>query len=580
MKRLFFCFFLMLVIPIADAKDTNKALETLSKFAPLLISNDQIGLWFSRGLEREYGLLNNEPQISNRLQQVGSKILGVIPEPNAKYDFATLNGDDFNAVSIFGGHIRVFKGLLYDTRNSDDELAAVVAHEIAHQEKGHNKSAVKTFKIATLLGATNLDEKMPEILKLGAAAALAKRSRKHEKEADENALRWMTKAGYNPRGAIAVFRRIEAENKLAQKRSNGSALSNRFARIFATHPEPAKRAEAAEDYLFRKKYGSTFKMVLGTKAVPLSDGFDWPVGSIINHEDSQGVPLKRQELTEGGWVIGTNTDSNNDGIIDGGFLDSSYTGKPHAGVDLNWRSGSDDLGQTVYAIANGKVIDILPPEKKPSWRGIVGILHELPNGQQFVSQYAHLGYLEQEIQKDAVVTRGQKLGTIGPTPQGSTSPHLHFEMRDNIDKPISQNPYTFETEGWIDPIKFIQEHRQLTMPTIPANKVLIRQGPVHLGDDVKGSQIEDDAVFDYAPQDATLKLRVKGTPNKDPIIWINRVEVGRIVTSDDKWHWYEFPVNAKLLREGKNLFHIESYIPDRWQTFDDCEFADVYILKK
>ena len=112
------------------------------------------------------------------------------------------------------------------------------------------------------------------------------------------------------------------------------------------------------------------------------------------------------------------------------------------------------------------------------------------------------------------------------------------------------------------------------------DKLLIYEGPVHLGDDEKGSEIEEDAVFKYGPTDATLKLKVKGSPYKDPIIWINRKEIGRIVTSDDKWHWYEFPIKKEWLNNGTNLFHIESFIPDRRQTFDDCEVRDVWILKR
>ena len=111
----------------------------------------------------------------------------------------------------------------------------------------------------------------------------------------------------------------------------------------------------------------------------------------------------------------------------------------------------------------------------------------------------------------------------------------------------------------------------------PCGKTLIAKGPFHLGDDFAGSEIESDALFNYGKANATLKLRIKGSPFKDPILWVNRCEIGRVVTTDNKWHWFEFQVPASILREGKNLFHIESYIPNRWNTFDDCEVADVWI---
>ncbi len=259
MLRLKVCFFALfliswLLMPTKIyAGETDKVLTGISKFIPLFISNDKIGKLFSDGLEKQYGLAHtNDPKDLMRVQTIGQKLLAKI-KTKQTYDFAVLDSAIFNACSIYGGHIRVFKGLLTDTQNSNSELAAVLAHEIAHNELGHNKEAVKQFKIAYALDLTHISEKMPTLLLAGANAVLAKRSRQHEKAADQQALEWMTKAGFSPKGAIAVYRRIEAEHNLEKKHSGQNELEQRFAQIFSTHPEPASRCEMAEDELFTQK---------------------------------------------------------------------------------------------------------------------------------------------------------------------------------------------------------------------------------------------------------------------------------------------------------------------------------------
>jgi murein DD-endopeptidase MepM/ murein hydrolase activator NlpD len=219
------------------------------------------------------------------------------------------------------------------------------------------------------------------------------------------------------------------------------------------------------------------------------------------------------------------------------------------------------------------------------WGDCVILEHQTPDSGILTTLYGHIN-IAAGVEKGKVISQGTTLGTIDPSVQ---PPHLHFGIRMNPYDGLSIRGALFNCanadhrpkfpEKWVDPIRFLKDHPKA--PTyVGPDRVLIIKGPFHLGDDVKDSEIHRDALFDYGQTESTLKLRVKGTPKKDPILWVNRIEVGRITTSDDEWHWHEFAVPKGYLRDGKNLFHIQSYIPDRWQTFDDCEVADVWIVKR
>lgn len=147
--------------------------------------------------------------------------------------------------------------------------------------------------------------------------------------------------------------------------------------------------------------------------VPISDGFDFPVGP-----------------------RGDNVDVFQTHKIDTTLADPAYFklfGAWHTGEDWNGRGGGDtDLGDPIYAISAGRVVEF--GYYPPSWGNIVLLEHALPDGVRVWSQYAHLDQITvgQVGQK---VGRGQQIGTMGKGaktasyPQGRWIAHLHFEIR-------------------------------------------------------------------------------------------------------------------------------------------------------
>lgn len=94
-----------------------------------------------KALEAQYGLYQDD-EVASRIDRIG-KALAAHSTRQIPYTFKVLNTQDVNALACPGGFIYVYKGLV-DTMTSDDELAAVLGHEI-----GHIESAIPSIRLKT-----------------------------------------------------------------------------------------------------------------------------------------------------------------------------------------------------------------------------------------------------------------------------------------------------------------------------------------------------------------------------------------------------------------------------------------------
>lgn len=156
-------------------------------------------------------------------------------------------------------------------------------------------------------------------------------------------------------------------------------------------------------------------------------GYDFPVGKpdAENYYDAQGFNV---------W-------------------NSSYHGY-HLGEDWNGGNCADcDLGDPVYSISEGK-IDTATSVK--GWGNVVMILHGAGTSAT-MSLYGHLQTID--VAKGQLVTRGQRIGTIGKGYNNGMAAHLHFEIRTNIKLGIGQGYGKINQAGYTDPTSFINSHR-------------------------------------------------------------------------------------------------------------------------
>ena len=168
-------------------------------------------------------ILNNDPAMLARVQAIANRLISQVavyrPEAvNWKWEVNVFKGDEVNAFCMAGGKIAVYTGLIQQLKITDDELAAVMGHEIAHalrehvreqlsQQQGLGLAGVGLVIGGALLGV-NID---PDLAKTGLRVAIGlPHSRQAEVEADNMGLELAARAGYNPKAAITLWQKMSA----------------------------------------------------------------------------------------------------------------------------------------------------------------------------------------------------------------------------------------------------------------------------------------------------------------------------------------------------------------------------------
>lgn len=166
----------------------------------------------------------NDPLLVAYIREVGQRVVKASGDSRFRYRFFLVKGNQPNAFTIPGGYVFVNTALL-GLIGSEEELAVVLAHELAHNVLDHISRVfeqVKRVSLATvaLTVAALLLAKSPEAKKaaatMGSAMAeslMLKYSRENEFEADQLALRILQRANYNPYGKVEFLKKIQKWSK-------------------------------------------------------------------------------------------------------------------------------------------------------------------------------------------------------------------------------------------------------------------------------------------------------------------------------------------------------------------------------
>jgi predicted Zn-dependent protease len=186
-----------------------------------LTQNDeyQIGLMVVKGL-RDAGKILEDPETTEYLQSIGSRLASHAQDGHQRFTFFVVKDPSINAFALPGGFIGVNEGLILATEN-ESELAAVLAHEVAHVTQRHvarsiqasgrsNLVSAAAMLAAILIGATT---GMPADVMTGAiavaqGAAAQQRlnfTRSNEYEADRIGIGTMAASGFDPEAMPAFF---------------------------------------------------------------------------------------------------------------------------------------------------------------------------------------------------------------------------------------------------------------------------------------------------------------------------------------------------------------------------------------
>jgi beta-barrel assembly-enhancing protease len=177
--------------------------------------------------------------VADWVNVIGQRLVAV-SNPEFKYSFRVIDNGEINAFALPGGYIYVYTGLRKIAR-TDDELAAILAHEITHAEEHHyaqqyKKASKRGLGLTILSMAVGLPSVANQVLSIVDFSMTQKYSRTHEFQADEKGAQRMARAGFDPRGMITLLEKLSKE----------SGKSDTLDRWFGSHPDGGRRVEAAK----------------------------------------------------------------------------------------------------------------------------------------------------------------------------------------------------------------------------------------------------------------------------------------------------------------------------------------------
>lgn len=192
-----------------------------------------------------------------RIEEVAAPVIAVSERPNLPFTFGILETSEYNAYALPGGYIYITRPLL-EMLDSDDEVAAVIAHETSHithvhAVKSYDRQVALTVAGVFLAVATGDAESsfdfvnaIGDIIKVGY-------SKDQEYDADRTGLRYISRAGYDPQAMVSLLTKLEdLEYRLTGGRQGYSR----------THPATKKRIQQVREKLDSIHYYRFFDMYI------------------------------------------------------------------------------------------------------------------------------------------------------------------------------------------------------------------------------------------------------------------------------------------------------------------------------
>ena len=204
----------------------------------------QLGRQAAADARRQLPMLHDGPT-NAVVDRIGGRLVAAIPgrfrHPGFRYSFDVVDRRDINAFALPGGPMFVNRGTI-QAAGTDDELAGVMAHELAHVVLRHGTlqaSKAQKFQFGAIAGQVlgsivggDKGRIIAQGSQIGLGTYFLKYGREYEREADLLGAQIMARAGYNPRQMANMFRTI-------QQRSG-----SRGPEWLSSHPNPGNRYEA------------------------------------------------------------------------------------------------------------------------------------------------------------------------------------------------------------------------------------------------------------------------------------------------------------------------------------------------
>ena len=223
----------------------------------LLVSSEQLEKLATQSYNQlqanaaKKGVLNTNAELTQRVRRIGQNIIPSTSvfrrdAPAWKWEINVIESKDLNAFCMPGGKIIFYSGIINQLQLSDDEIAIVMGHEIAHALREHSREQVSqaiAADTALNVGAAlfGLSQNTAKLTATAYQALLAtKFSRTDETEADQIGLELSARSGYDPRAGVTLWQKMLAANK-GQKPPE----------FMSTHPAEKNRVQEIQSLLPR-----------------------------------------------------------------------------------------------------------------------------------------------------------------------------------------------------------------------------------------------------------------------------------------------------------------------------------------
>ncbi|WP_120995865.1 M48 family metallopeptidase [Stutzerimonas urumqiensis] len=215
-----------------------------------MLSTEQVNQMYAQSYQqtvseaKSQGVLENSTPIAKRVNRIARDLIAEVGafRPDAaqwNWEVNVIDSPELNANAGPGGKIIFYTGLIEKLNLTDDEIAAVMGHEIAHALREHGREAMSKaygVQLATQVGsALGVGNGSLQLANLGVQYLMTlPNSRGNENEADLIGLELAARAGYDPNAAISLWKKMSA--------AGGSAPPE----FLSTHPSSSSRIEALQ----------------------------------------------------------------------------------------------------------------------------------------------------------------------------------------------------------------------------------------------------------------------------------------------------------------------------------------------
>lgn len=238
---------LILALGLAACTTTTQQGATgISRQQLLLVSSSEVEAMAAQSYQEELTkatskrALNTDKANLERIRQIADRLIPQVGTFRSdalawRWEVNLETRDELNAYCAPGGKIMFFTGIINKLKLTDDEIAAIMGHEIAHALREHGRERVSQAYAQnaglSLVGAlTGMSQGTSTLLQQAAQIGLTlPNGRGQESEADIIGLELLARAGYNPNASVTLWQKMAA----ATGNSSGSFLS--------THPGNAQR---------------------------------------------------------------------------------------------------------------------------------------------------------------------------------------------------------------------------------------------------------------------------------------------------------------------------------------------------